>query len=182
MPADAGVKHGLAPGAVLRALLPRDRAAFARFERDNREAHERFNEPNPEAYYSDRGLREAFDELLSLDRRGLAFTRVVGEHGGGAWLGRGTLFLCGEGTDASAMLAYQSDRRHLGRGVASALMAELIAIARALKIPCVLAVVTQDNTVSRHMLVRGGFVCLGDAEPARLRRGTASCLLFRLGF
>jgi ribosomal-protein-alanine N-acetyltransferase len=175
------MKCGLAPGAVLRGIRPRDRAAFARFERDNREAHERFNEPNPDAYYSHRGLHEAFDELLSLDQRGLAVTRVVGEEGGDRWLGRGALFLCGEGTDASALLAYQTDQRHLGRGVASALMTELIEIARALKTPCVFAVVTQDNTVSRHMLVRNGFECLGDTEPAPLHRGTASCLLFRLG-
>lgn len=175
------MKCGLAPGAVLRAIGPRDRAAFARFERDNREAHERFNEPNPDAYYSHRGLQEAFDELLALDRRGLAITRVVGEEGGDRWLGRGALIRCGEGADASALLAYQTDRQHLGRGVASAMMAELIDIARALKTPCVLAVVTQDNVVSRHMLVRSGFECLGDTEPAPLRRGMASCLLFRLG-
>lgn len=179
------MKGGQAGGAVLRALQPLDRVAFARFERDNREAHERFNEPNPDAYYSDRGLHEAFDELLSLDRRGLALTRVVREADGdphALWLGRGTLFLCGEGADAPAMLAYQTDHRHVGKGVASALMAELIAIARALKTPCVYAVVTRDNAVSRHLLVRGGFACLGDTEPAPLRRGTASCLLFRLGF
>jgi ribosomal-protein-alanine N-acetyltransferase len=175
------MKCGLAPGAVLRAVQPRDRVAFARFERDNREAHERFNEPNPDAYYSHRGLQEAFDELLSLDRRGLAVTRVVGEEGGDRWLGRGALILCGEGADASALLAYQTDRQHLGRGLASALMAELIDIARALKTPCVLAVVTKNNAVSRHMLVRRGFKCLGDTEPAALRRGMASCLLFRLG-
>ena len=175
------MKRDPAIGVVLRAIGPRDRAAFARFERDNREAHERFNEPNPDAYYSDRGLRQAFDELLSLDRRGLAVTRVVGEEGCDRWLGRGALLRCCEGADASALLAYQTDQRHLGRGVASALMTELIAVARALKTPCVLAVVTEDNAVSRHMLARNGFECLGDTEPASLRRGTASCLLFRLG-
>jgi RimJ/RimL family protein N-acetyltransferase len=175
------MKRGLALGAVLRAIWPRDRAAFARFERDNREAHERFNEPYPDAYYSHRGLHEAFDELLSLDRRGLAFTRVVGADGSDHWLGRGTLFLCGEGVDAPTLLAYQTDQRHLGRGVASALMTELITIAQALKTPCVYAVVTRDNTVSRHILVRSGFECLGDTEPAPLRHGTASCLLFRRG-
>jgi GNAT superfamily N-acetyltransferase len=179
------MKCGQAVGALLHALQPLDRAAFARFERDNREAHERFNEPNPDAYYSDHGLHEAFDELLSLDRRGLALSRVVREANGdphAPWLGRGMLFLCGEGADAPAMMAYQTDHRHVGKGVASALMVELITIAQALRTPCVYAAVTRDNAVSRHMLVRSGFDCLGDTEPAPLRHGMASCLLFRLGF
>ncbi len=169
--------------APARAVLPQECQAFARFERDNRGTYERFNEPNPDGYYTDRGLREAFDELLALERRDRVLSRAVpdGAHGR-RWLGRGLLFMGDDALTARPLLAYQTDRRHLGRGVASALLADLIATARARGVRCVDAVVTEDNAVSRHMLVRSGFECIGFAEPAALRHGTVSCLLFRLFF
>ena len=168
---------------VMRPVRPSDPQAFARFERDNRDAHEHFNEPYPDAYYSDDGLRDAFAELLALNQRGLMLTRVLTEDAGtcpGHWLGKGALFLWEDRAAGPAMLAYQTDHRHQGQGIATSLMAELITAAQALQLPCVDAVVTGDHHVSLHMLARSGFRCVAAVEPAVLRRGTVSCLRFRL--
>jgi RimJ/RimL family protein N-acetyltransferase len=168
---------------AMRPVRPSDQQAFARFERDNRGAHEHFNEPYPEAYYSDDGLRDSFADMLALNQHGLMLTTVLAQDGGphkGHWFGKGALFLWEDRTTEPAMLAYQTDHRHQGQGIATALMAELIAAAQALQLPCVDAVVTDDHHVSRHLLARSGFRCVAAMEPAVLRRGTVSCLRLRL--
>lgn len=153
-----------------------DRAALADFERANRQAFEAFNEPRHSTHYSQAGIARAFGRLKDEQQGGSVLTRVVVATGEAGWLAKGSLTVQGAGSETVAVLDYQTDRLHWGRGVATQLVKALIREAGQLGVPKLVAQVTIDNLVSLHLLRRAGLQVEGWAEPARLRRGTVDCL------
>lgn len=160
----------------IRPVGTADRAALGTFERDNREAFETFNEPRSDAYYSQSGIAQAFRRLIAEERGGSVLTRVVVARGAAGWLAKGSLSVQGAGLETFALLDYQTDRLHWRRGVAAALVQELLRVADHLDVPRVVAQVSFDNLASLHLLRRAGFQAAGWATPARLRRGPVDCL------
>ena len=55
---------------LTRALQPTEHSAFAAFEMNNREAYEQFNEPHPDGYYSEAGLRQVQGARIALQENG----------------------------------------------------------------------------------------------------------------
>ncbi|MFN7120901.1 MAG: GNAT family N-acetyltransferase [Hydrogenophaga sp.] len=162
-----------------RALLPDDTAAFAAFERDNREAYERFNEPHPNGYYSDAGLLQAFNRLLARQIPERYVTRITTGVDPARWVGKGSLTVHSNPEGRFARLVYQTDHRHWKQGAGAALLTDLLHQAQGMDLPRVEALIAADNLVSLHLLRRAGFTAMDWVAPAQLRRGPIDCL--RLG-
>ncbi len=159
-----------------RMLTPGECAAFAEFERNNREPFEHFNEPKPAGYYSEAGMEQAFDKLLARQHPQRHLTRVLTVAGSTHWVGKGSLTVHRGGSGEFARLVYQTDRLHWRQGAARALLDALIHEANALDLPRVDALIASDNIVSLHLLRRAGFKVAGWSSPAALLRGPIDCL------
>ena len=159
-----------------KSLTPDDRVGFVEFERNNREPFEHFNEPNPPSYYSEVGLEQAFDKLVSRQHPERLLTRVLTLAGSTKWVGKGSLTVHRGASGDFAMLVYQTDRLHWRQGAARYLLDSLIHEANALDLPRVDALIASDNTVSLHLLRRAGFKAAGWSSPAVLLRGQIDCL------
>lgn len=162
---------------VIRALLPTDTSAFTAFERDNRAAYERFNEPRPEGYYSDAGLLQAFKRLLARQVAGRYETRVATGVNHARWVAKGSLTVHSNAEGSVARLVYQTDHQHWKQGAGAALLADLLYRAQRMDLQRVEALIAVDNLVSLHLLRRAGFRAVGWVAPAQLRRGPIDCLL-----
>jgi len=162
---------------VIRALLPCDTSAFAAFERDNREAYERFNEPHPEGFYSDAGLQQAFNRLLARQVAGRYETRITTGEKDARWVAKGSLTVHSTAEGRVARLVYQTDHQHWKQGAGAALLTDLLHRAQRMDLQRVEALIAADNLVSLHLLRRAGFRALGWVAPAQLRRGPIDCLL-----
>jgi ribosomal-protein-alanine N-acetyltransferase len=87
----------------------------------------------------------------------------------GAVLGRFNLFFTGDGT---ANLGYRVAQHAAGRGVATAAVLELCALAPARHaLRRLRAAVSSDNVASQRVLAKAGFVPAGPASPADLGGG-----------
>jgi [ribosomal protein S5]-alanine N-acetyltransferase len=131
--------------------------ALLAFERENR------------AYFaasiSDRGdaFFEEFDELLALrlaeQDEGICHFHVLVE-AGGAIVGRVNLI---DVTDGSAELGYRIAERVAGRGVATAAVRDVCALAAVeYGLSALTARTTLDNVASQTVLARTGFVVTGE--------------------
>lgn len=159
-----------------RALAVTDRGPFAAFEQANREPFEQFNEPHPPHYYTEAGLRHAFDRLVERQTGEVFFTRVVTPAGSTKWAGKGSLMVHRMSGGAFATVVYQTDQHQWRQGAASFLLADLMHMSNALGLHRADALIASDNMVSLHLLRRAGFKVSGWASPAILRRGTVDCL------
>ena len=162
---------------VIRALLPCDTSAFAAFERDNREAYERFNEPHPDGYYSDAGLQQAFNRLLARQVAGRYETRIATGEKDSQWVAKGSLTVHSTAEGRFARLVYQTDHQHWKQGAGAALLTDLLHRAQRMDLQRMEALIAADNLVSLHLLRRAGFRAVGWVAPAQLRRGPIDCLL-----
>jgi RimJ/RimL family protein N-acetyltransferase len=160
-----------------RALLPTDTTAFAEFERHNREAYERFNEPHQDGYYSDAGLLRAFNRLFSRQVAERYETRITTGVDPTRWVAKGSLTVHGTPEGRFARLVYQTDHHHWKQGAGAALLIDLLHQAQCMDLPRVEALIAADNLVSLHLLRRAGFQAVGWVAPAQLRRGPIDCLL-----
>ena len=147
----------------LRRLDPGHAPAVLAFEVANR------------AYFaasvSDRGddffeqFTERFDAALAEQAAGVcAFHLLVAEDG--AVLGRFNLYRI---EDHGAELGYRVARHVAGRGVATAAVRELCAIAaEEHRLHTLRAATSLQNAASRRVLIKAGFVPVGPADPAHL--------------
>ena len=90
----------------------------------------------------------------------------------GAVIGRFNLLFVDEGV---AELGYRVAQHVTGRGVATAAVREVCAIAAARhEIATVRAATARDNVASQEVLLKAGFVAVGPADPAHLggKQGT----------
>jgi RimJ/RimL family protein N-acetyltransferase len=161
---------------LIRALQPTEHSAFAAFEMNNREAYEQFNEPHPDGYYSEAGLRQAFNRLVarqSCDRYETRITTCVDQK---TWVAKGSLTVHSTNQDRFGRLVYQTDQGYWKQGVGRSLLADLLEQARRMRLPRVDALIAVDNVVSLHLLRQSGFKAVGWVSAAQLRRGQLDCL------
>jgi ribosomal-protein-alanine N-acetyltransferase len=123
------------------------------------------------ASISDRGddffdrFTDRYDAALAEQEAGVcAFYALVAEDG--SVLGRFNLYDVAAGT---ARLGYRVAERAAGRGVATATLRELCRLATAAHgLRTLRAATSNDNTASRKVLAKAGFVPVGPAAPADL--------------
>jgi [ribosomal protein S5]-alanine N-acetyltransferase len=123
------------------------------------------------ASISDRGdeffyeFAERFDAWLSEQESSVAAYHVLVEQDGTV-LGRFNLILDGNG---SAELGYRVAERVAGRGVATAGVRELCALAASqYGLQRIRAATSLRNAASQKVLTNAGFVLIGPADPAHL--------------
>ncbi|WP_329494698.1 GNAT family N-acetyltransferase [Kitasatospora herbaricolor] len=155
--------------------LARLRADHARallaFERENREYFARTVPDRTDAYFTDFDARHR--ALLAEQEAGVCHFHVVLDEPG-ALVGRVNLVDVEDGT---ADLGYRIGERSAGRGLATAVVAEICRLAAAAYgLRALTAATTLDNPASRTVLERNGFTVLGDIDLGgrpglRFRRG-----------
>jgi len=128
------------------------------------------------AFISDRG-DEFFDQfaerhsaqLAEQDAGISAFYVLVAEDC--SVLGRFNLYAIKDGT---AELGYRVAQHVAGRGVATAAVRELCRLAAQHGLRTLRAATSHENTASQQVLIKGGFVPVGPADPAHLggKQGT----------
>jgi RimJ/RimL family protein N-acetyltransferase len=134
-------------------------------------AFERANRAWFAAFVSDRG-DEFFDQFPAQHRAMLAeqdagagayYVLVAGD---GSVLGRFNLYRL---EDGAAELGYRVAQHAAGRGLATAAVRELCALAAARHgLHTLRAAASRENTASRKVLAKAGFVPAGPADPAHL--------------
>ncbi|GAA3265089.1 GNAT family N-acetyltransferase [Dactylosporangium vinaceum] len=103
-------------------------------------------------------------DLADQDAGTCAFYLRLDAHG--AVLARCNLYNLGDGT---ADLGYRVAQHAAGRGVATAAVLELCALARdRLQLRTLRAAVSERNTASQRVLRKAGFAATGPADPAEL--------------
>lgn len=153
--------------------------AMVAFVRANRRAFEQFNEPLPAACYGHQRLRAMLAACVDELRSGTTCCLVARKLSGRAIVGRAVM-KAWQTEPVSATIAFQTDRLHLGAGVASALVGALIDVAERSGIGCLDAIATVDNHASLHILEKHGFRRLDEPVRMRLRRGVVDCVTLRL--
>jgi len=133
--------------------------ALLAFERENRDYFAASIPDRGDEYFAHFAAR--LHELLAEQAAGQHFFHVVAD-GGGAVLGRVNLV---DVADGSAELGYRIAERAAGRGLATAAVREVCALAVAeYGLSTLRAVTTLDNTGSRTVLARTGFRPVGDIQ------------------
>lgn len=150
--------------------------ALRRFECENRLQYEAFNEPLPHEHYTDPAVGIC-DEWLERCHQGTACYLVAcrSRH---CVIGRGVMHLL-EDAPGVSVIAFQTDQRFQGMGIASALVEALSEIALASGVRLLEAVVAVDNLASIRVLLKSGFTPAEAAAPAVLRRGSVACIRMR---
>ncbi|MEV3993655.1 GNAT family N-acetyltransferase [Streptomyces sp. NPDC049837] len=133
--------------------------ALLRFERENRAYFATSIPDRGDEYFAHFDARHR--ELMAEQEAGLHFFHlVVGD--GGEVLGRVNLF---DVADGSAELGYRIAEGATGRGLATAAVREVCALAATeYGLTTLRAVTTLDNAASRAVLTRTGFHPAGDVE------------------
>ncbi|MCX5001509.1 GNAT family N-acetyltransferase [Streptomyces sp. NBC_00638] len=143
----------------LEALSLDHAAALLAFERENRAYFAASISDRGDAYFAEFDVR--LRELLADQAAGLLRFHVVVDDTG-AVLGRFNLVDVAEG---SAELGYRVAERSAGRGLATATVREVCALAAsAYGLRTLRAVTTADNAASRTVLARTGFLVTGGID------------------
>ncbi|MGW3111393.1 GNAT family N-acetyltransferase [Streptomyces sp. NPDC001091] len=147
----------------LKLLDPELAPAVLAFELANRSYFAAAVSDRGDEYFARFG--ERYDALLAEQATGVcAFYLLVAEDG--AVLGRFNLYDLQDGT---AVLGYRVAEQVTGRGVATAAVRELCGLAVSRHaLHTLRAATSHDNTASRRVLLKAGFVLTGPAGPADL--------------
>ncbi|MFD3876053.1 GNAT family N-acetyltransferase [Streptomyces sp. NPDC058623] len=139
-------------------LLRFDHApALLAFERENRAYFAASVPDRGDTYFA--GFEERHRELMAEQEAGLHFFHVLVDEDGQV-LGRVNLI---DVADGSAELGYRIAERAAGRGLATAAVREVCALAGAeYGLTTLRAVTTLDNPGSRTVLTRTGFTLVGE--------------------
>ncbi|MBL1084942.1 GNAT family N-acetyltransferase [Streptomyces actinomycinicus] len=144
--------------ATLERLRAGHEAALLAFERENREYFARTVPDRGEAYFAE--FTERLHALLAEQAAGVCHFHVVLD-GRGRLVGRVNLL---DVEDGSAELGYRIGERAAGRGLATAMVAEVCDIARtAYGLTALTALTVLDHTASRTVLEKNGFAVVADA-------------------
>ncbi|MFF7446214.1 MULTISPECIES: GNAT family N-acetyltransferase [unclassified Streptomyces] len=142
-------------GLRLERLREDHAAALLAFERENRAYFARMVPDRGDAYFTPAGFAERHRALLAEQEAGISHFHVVLDEEG-TLLARVNLM---DATGGSAELGYRVGERVARRGVATAAVAELCRVAgTAYALTSLTARTTEDNTASRTVLERNGFV------------------------
>ncbi|ARP72617.1 N-acetyltransferase [Streptomyces pluripotens] len=144
---------------VLERLRADHTAALLAFERENREYFARWVSDRGEAYFTEFASRHR--ALLAEQEAGVChFHVVVDDHG--ELVGRVNLVDAVAGT---AELGYRIGERVGGRGLATAMVAEVCRLAGTVyELSALTARTPLDHTASRTVLERNGFTVVGAAR------------------
>ena len=153
--------------AVTRLITADDAPVLAELHRANREFLAPWSPERDPRHYTTEGQRRAIAGALAQHEKGTTLPQVI--LCDGAVVGRVTLSDITTGTFASCHLGYWLSQSHNGRGLATAAVAETLAIAFGeLGLHRVEAGTVPHNARSRAVLERNGFVRFGYA-PAYLK-------------
>jgi [ribosomal protein S5]-alanine N-acetyltransferase len=147
----------------LQSLRADHAPAVLEFEIANREYFSASISDRGEEYFEQFDAR--FGQLLAAQAAGEGAFHVLVDDTGSV-LGRFNLELLGDGV---AVLGYRVAQRVAGRGVATEAVLELCALAVSRHgVRRVRAATSDQNTASRRVLLKAGFVPVGPADPAQI--------------
>ncbi len=150
-------------GITLRDLREGDETALVAAYERNREHLAPWDPARPEDYYTERWQAEDVRRQIATRDAGSTYPVVLTHDG--EIVGRSALTAIIRGPLQSAFLGYWVDARFTGGGVASAVAAEMIRLAREdLKLHRLEAGAMLHNTGSRRVLERNGFEYIGIAK------------------
>jgi [ribosomal protein S5]-alanine N-acetyltransferase len=151
---------------IIRPIALEDAAALAELVRLNREFLAPWEPTRPDEYFTVEGQRHAIEDALSQYDRQLTVPYVILEQG--RIVGRVTLSNVVRGAFQSCNIGYWVGSTHNGRGLATAAVREIMAVAFGeLGLHRIEAGTLLDNAASQRVLERNGFVRFGIA-PAYL--------------
>jgi ribosomal-protein-alanine N-acetyltransferase len=140
-----------------RTLALADGSDLLRFEQENRAWFEAFVEPRPAAFYSTEGVASHIADLLAQHAQG-KFHPFVLVDADGRIVGRANLKSI-DAEKACAELGYRVGKAHIGQGLASMAVGELLKRAAAQwRLREVEAFVSEANPASARVLLKHGFV------------------------
>lgn len=159
----------------LQRLRPDHAPALLAFERDNRAYFAKSVPDRGDAYFTDFAARH--EALLAEQASGTCHFHVLVD-GDGEILGRVNLV---DAADGEAELGYRIAERATGRGLATSAVRQLCAMAATdYGLTALRAATHKDNTASRSVLARAGFVVVGEdvdgqgRAEVRYRRDTTA--------
>jgi ribosomal-protein-alanine N-acetyltransferase len=143
--------------AVTRLVSPGDAAAFARLVTANRDYLAPWSPLQDDRYFTADGQRDVLARDLAVHGRGAALPLAILD-ADGAVCGRINLNSIIRGAFQSASVGYWVSQSHAGHGLASAAVADVIAIGfRQLGLHRLEAATLLHNTPSQRVLARNGF-------------------------
>jgi ribosomal-protein-alanine N-acetyltransferase len=142
---------------VIRALRQDDCARLLEFESAQRAWFERNIEARDEDFYCMAGVAAHIDGFLAAQARGERLP-CVGLDENGRIVARGNLKDIDRAA-GTAEIGYRVGENATGKGIASAMLRHLVALARTeLGLSALTAVITVKNAASARVLEKGGFV------------------------
>ncbi|HEX7164530.1 MAG TPA: GNAT family protein [Trebonia sp.] len=143
--------------AVTRLIALDDAAALARLQTTNRDYLAPWSPIQEERYFTEDGQREVLGRDLTAYARGGMLPLAILDDGG-AVCGRINLNTIVRGAAQSASVGYWVSESHIGRGLATAAVADAIGIGFGeLGLHRLEAATLLHNTPSQHVLARNGF-------------------------
>jgi len=159
----------LADGYEIRPLDRRDAAARAAAYRRNREHLAPWDPVRPEDYYTERGQVEDIERQLAERERGKRYPFLLWR--GPQVVGQVSIDNVVRGVLQSGTVGYWLDHQHLGRGLATGMVAHVVEHARAVGLHRLEAGTLPENTPSQAVLRRSEFIEYGVAERFLYIRG-----------
>lgn len=143
--------------AVTRLITLDDAAALARLQTTNRDYLAPWSPIQEERYFTEEGQREVLErDLTAYGRGGMLPLAVLDD--GGAVCGRINLNTIVRGAAQSASVGYWVSESHIGRGLATAAVADAVGIGFGeLGLHRLEAATLLHNTPSQRVLARNGF-------------------------
>jgi ribosomal-protein-alanine N-acetyltransferase len=147
----------------LQQMRARHSAPVLAFELENRAYFARFISDRGDAFFED--FTKGFADVLAAQQAGeCAFYLLVDDDG--SVIGRFNVF---DLRDHAPHLGYRVAERVAGRGVATAAVEEMCHIAKGgFELRTLRAAVAHSNLASQRVLIKAGFVAIGDADPSQI--------------
>ncbi|MFE0104781.1 GNAT family N-acetyltransferase [Streptomyces sp. NPDC059009] len=149
----------------LQRLHPAHAPALLAFERENRAYFAALVPDRGDAFFEEAQFAARLDALLAEQAAGVCHFHVLVDDGG-AIVGRVNIV---DVADGSAELGYRIAERAAGRGLATAAVRQVLALAATeYGLTSLRAATTLDNEASRTVLARAGFTPAGPAGEIEL--------------
>jgi len=164
-----------------RLITPDDASALAELQRVNRDFLAPWEPARRDDYFTEAGQRAAIEEALRQYEQGRNLPQVILDGGTGI-VGRITLNSIVRGAALSCSVGYWVSQSVNGRGVATAALREIIAVAFAeLGLHRIQGETLLDNVASQRVLERNGFARIGMAPTfLKIAGRWQDCILYQL--
>jgi [ribosomal protein S5]-alanine N-acetyltransferase len=163
----------LSDGYEIRPLARADAGARAAAYVRNREHLEPWDPVRPESYFTERGQADDIARQLMEREKGKRHAFLLWHDAGDEprVVGQVSIDNVVRGVLQSATIGYWLDHEHVGRGLATAMVAHVVEHARELGLHRLEAGTLVHNTASQAVLRRSGFTEYGTAERFLFIRG-----------